>query len=167
MGWAQKRVARIQSAVSRTNALRQDAKEVREIAAADSAALCEILFTAVERITRELREGLPLAQASDLRSERLNANNLTVSTRVQPVVPLEIVHYPGKGIGGKIHKTYSSREPVQAATLSMIRLAVDPQMGLWYSDGERYLHPSTVAEELMEEVASFFETAATRPRMVS
>jgi hypothetical protein len=144
----------------------QNAKTVHDVVKNNADALWEMVVSEVERIAPEFREGLPAAQTSDLRVERLNLNNLTIITRVYPMLRLEIIYHPGIGIDGEIRKIYSGLETPQLAKLGMIRFAVDPQLRPWFFDGEHYLHPAQVAEELMEEVAKFFEDAALRPRLV-
>lgn len=166
MSWAQNRSAQVQAAGERAGVAFQDAKAAHDVVKSNADALWEMVVSEVERIVPEFREGLPAAQTSDLRVERLNANNLTISTRVYPSLRLEIIYHLGTGINGKIRKIYSGLEPTQVAELSMVRFAVDPQLRPWFTDGEHYLHPTQVAEELMEEVAKFFEDAALRPRLV-
>jgi hypothetical protein len=144
----------------------QDAKTAHDVVKNNADALWEMVVSEVERIAPEFREGLPAAQTSDLRVERLNANNLTIVTRVYPMLRLEIIYHPGIGIDGEIRKIYSSLEPASVARLGMIRFTVDPQLHPWFTDGENYLHPVQVAEEIMEQVAQFFEEAALRPRLV-
>jgi hypothetical protein len=163
MSWAEDRTARIKTA----GVARQDAKSASEVVKNNADALWEMVVSELEKIAPEFREGLPAAQTSDLRAERLNANNLTISTRVYPLLHLQIIYHQGIGIDGELRKTYSGLEPMQVARLSMIRFTVDPQLRPWFTDGELYLHPAQVAEELMEQVAQFFEDAATRPRLVS
>jgi hypothetical protein len=166
MSWAQDKAARIKTAEEQAGVARQDAKNSREVIAANGSALWEMAVSEIERIVGELRDELPEAQRIDLRAERLNVNNLTVSTRVYPLLRLEIIYHPGAGIDGEIRKIYSGLEPPQVAGLNMVRFAVDPQLRPWFTDGEHYLHPTQVAEELMEQVAQFFEEAALRPRLV-
>lgn len=166
MSWVQDRLAQVRTAGERAGVARQDAKSANEVVNNNADALWEMVVSEVEKIAPEFRKGLPVAQTSDLRVERLNANNLTISTRVYPLLRLEIIYHPGIGIDGEIRKIYSGLEPAQVARLSMIRFAVDPQLRPWFTDGEHYLHPTQVAEELMEEVAKFFEDAAVRPRLV-
>jgi len=166
MSWAQDWTARIKTTEERAAVARQDAKIDNNVVATNADALWEMVKSEVERLTHEFRKGLPAAQTSDLRAERLNANNLTVSTRVYPLLRFEIIYRQGKGIDAEIRKIYSSLEPAKVATLSTIRFAVDPELRPWFTDGELYLHPAQVAEELMEQVAQFFEDAATRPRPV-
>lgn len=76
------------------------------------------------------------------------------------------IPYYQNRVDGEIRKIYSGLEQPQTAKLSMIRFTADPQMRPWFTDGERYLHPSQVAEELMEEVAKFFEDIAKRPLLI-
>jgi hypothetical protein len=166
MSWTQRKLAQVLAAGERTAAALQETKSASEVVKNNADALWEMVKSEIERISSEFREGLPMAQASSLRSERLNVNNLTVSTRVYPLLRLEITYHPGTGIDGEIRKIYSSLEPASVARLGMIRFAVDPQLRLWFTDGENYLHPVQVAEEIMEQVAHFFEEAALRPRLV-
>jgi hypothetical protein len=166
MSWTQGRLAQVRAVGEQAGVERQYAKSASEAVKNNADALREMVVSELEKIVSEFREGLPAAQTSDLRVERLNANNLTISTRVYPILRLEIIYHPGFGVDGEIRKIYSGLEPAQVARLSMIRFAVDPLLRPWFTDGEHYLHPTQVAEELMEEVAKFFEDAATRPVLV-
>jgi len=167
MSWAQERSARIKAAGEQAEVARQDAKGASKVISTNADAMWEMVESELERIVLEFRGGLPAAQTTDLRAERVNTNNLTISTRVYPVLRLEIIYHPGIGIDGEIRKIYSGLESPQVAKLNMIRFALDPQLRPWFTDGEHYLHPAQVAEELMEEVAKFFEVAAARPRLVT
>jgi hypothetical protein len=166
MSWAQERVAQIKTVEEQARAARQNASAVREIVSVNGDSLWEMTATEIAKIAQELRDALPAAQAGDLRAERLSPNKVTVSTRVSPFVHLEITHHPSMGISGKMRWVNTSQEPWHEENMGMIRFCVDPKMCLWFTDGEDYLHPSQVAEELMEKVAAVYEAVATRPQFV-
>ncbi len=166
MSWAKIKAAQINVDEEQACVLRQNASIAKDVVAASADALWNRVGLEVESIARELCEELPLAKKCGLRAERLNSNNITISTRGSPLLRMEIIYYSKTGIGGTIRKAYTSWDSWRVANLSMIRFAVDSQMQPWFSDGSRYLHPEQVAEELMEEVVQFLGDASKRPYIV-
>ena len=162
MSWAQVRIAEIRSKSDRVAASKQDALAARQIVAANEASwemLAEDLSTKVKEFVGEFSD----AEFTQLTAER-RTNTLTITTKVYPILRFHIVYHAGVGVDGEISEIYSALAEEKLRKLNMIRLTVDPQMEPCYTDGENYLHPVMVSEELMEQVALFYENAARTPR---
>jgi hypothetical protein len=85
----------------------------------------------------------------------------------QPIIRLEIVYHAGLYVDGELQETYSSSLPTKTSRLEKIRFTVDRQMQPWFTDGERFLHPEQVGEELFEKVVEFFKSAIKRPTFIT
>jgi hypothetical protein len=150
----------------RIAASQQNALTVRQIVAASEGRLWEMLAEDLLTKTKEFTVEFSQAEFTRLTAER-RVNTVTITTKVYPILRFQIVYHVGVGVDGEISEIYSALAEERLRKLNMIRLTVDPQMEPCYTDGERYLHPVMVSEELMEQVARFYENAARRPHPLS
>ncbi len=137
--------------------------EARLIVANHSGDLWESIVSHLETLTRDFTAALPLAKESQLQAHRLNANNVTIMTNAFPLIHFEIIYSRGVGISGLLRETFSGLGETRERRLRKIGFTVDRNSQPCLTDGERYLHPSQVAEELMDKVAEFFDKASKMP----
>jgi hypothetical protein len=163
MSWTQSRIAEITSKSDRIAVSQQNAIAARQIVAANEGHLWEMLAEDLLAKTKEFAVEFSQAEFTQLTAER-RANTVTIATKIYPRLRFQIVYHAGVGVDGEISEIYSALAEERARKLNMIRLTVDPQMEPCYTDGDRYLHPVMVSEELMEQVARFYENAARKPR---
>ena len=163
MSWAQNRISEITSKSDRIAASQQNTLAARQLVAASEGHLWEMLAEDLLTKTREFATEFSQAEYTQLTAER-RANTVTIATKIYPRLRFQIVYHSSVGVDGEISEIYSAFAEERLRKLNMIRLTVDPQMEPCYTDGERYLHPVMVSEELMEQVALFYENAARKPR---
>ncbi len=167
MGWAQERVAQIKAKEEAVNIREERATAAKTVVSNNADGLWEMLVLLLEKHTTEFADSLPLAKEKNLRANRLNSNNLTISTQVFPLLHFEIIYTRGAYVDAMIRKIYHGLGEPRNLRLSPIRFTVDHDMQPCFTDGERFLHPNQVAEELMEQVADFFETALKMPKYLA
>jgi hypothetical protein len=161
MGWAAERAARIVE--------RQEAESKRELfllqkrtmVANHAGSLWNSLAEALIKETEDFAQALPLAK--DLQAHRFNSNNVTIMTRAFPVIKFEILYEPGIEVRGTLTETFSGLGETKTYALRRFGFTADSNLQPCFTDGERYLHPCEVAQELMERVAQFFEKASKMP----
>ncbi len=158
MGWAEERVAQIKAAQETEAAKNQRTLHAQAVIRNSADDLWELLVSHLESNTKEFANALPLAKERNLRADRLNSNNLTISTQVAPLIHFEIIYSRGAHVDGLL-RTCASLGETREIKLNKIRFTVDSDLKPCFTDGERLLHPAKVAEELMEKVAEFFENA--------
>jgi hypothetical protein len=163
MSWLHGRIAEIMSKGDQIAASRQNAIAAREIVAANEGHLWDMLAEDLLAKTKEFVVEFSQAEFTRLAAER-RANIVTITTKIFPMLRFQIVYHAGVGVDGEISETYSALAEARERKLNTIRLTVDPQMEPCFTDGDRYLHPAMVSEELMEQVARFYENAARKPR---
>jgi len=162
MGWAAQRAAQIQEGLDNDAKRTAILLEKRAIVANHSYGLWDSLVSHLETDTKEFAASLPLAKEKNLQAVRLNANNLTIMTNAFPIIKFEIL-YSGRGVEGTLEETFSGLSETRTRKLRMIGFTVDHNLQPCFTDGERHLAPSQLAEQLMERVAEFFEKASRLP----
>ncbi len=167
MSWAEERAAQIKNALEADAARSTALSEARTIVANHADSLWESCVSHLETNTKEFAAALPLAKERNLRALRPNSNNLTIMTSAFPLIKFEILYQRGVGISGTLHETFTGLGQTRTQRLNRIGLTVDRNMQPCFTDGERYLHPSQVAEEIMEKVAEFFEKASKLPSFLA
>jgi hypothetical protein len=163
MSWAEERATRIKTAQAEDATRTATLLEARTIVANHADQLWETLVFHLESDTKEFAAALPLAKEKDLQALRLNQNNITIMTRAFPLIKFEIIYQRGVSITGVLQETYSGLGETRTCKLNRIGFTADSKLQPCFTDGERYLHPKQVAEELMERVAEFFEKASKMP----
>lgn len=168
MGWAQDRVEQIKANQQAEEARKDRAATARVVISNSADVLWESLVAELEKNTKEFADGLPLAKEKNLRTDRLNSNNLTISTTVFPLLHFEIIYHRGLHVDGLLRTTFQSLiGETKIQKLHPIRFTTDSDLQPYFTDGERYQHPKQVAEELMEKVAEFFENALKMPKYLA
>lgn len=168
MSWAQDRAARIKQEQDALIARQERAIKANEIIARNANQLWELLVSALQKETKEFADNLPLAKQSNLRADRLNANNLTISSQVFPIIRLEIVYNrDAQCIEREMTTIYHGLGEQRSETLTDIRFTVDSDMQPCFTNVTRYLSPAQMAEDTMESVAGFFEYALKMPKYLA
>jgi hypothetical protein len=162
MSWAEERAVQIKSALDADAARTAVLSEARMMVANHSDSLWESLASHLETTTKEFTNALPLAKEKNLQAIR-TGNVMTIMTSAFPLIKFDIIYQHGIGIIGTVQETYSGLGESRTLRLNRIGFTTDRNMQPCFTDGERYLHPKHLAEELMEKVAAFFEKASKMP----
>jgi hypothetical protein len=126
------------------------------------------LVAALESCTNEFADELPLAKEKSLRAIRLGRDNLTIQTTVYPLLKFEISFIRERNlIAGRITENMSALGSPRAEILNPVGMTVDRNLQPYFTDGERLLAVTPLAEELMERVVDFFQRASTLPSFLA
>jgi hypothetical protein len=162
MGWAEERAAQIKNALAEDAARTAFLSEARTMVANNADNLWESLVSHLETSTKEFANALPLAKERNLQAIR-TGNVVMIMTSAFPLIKFDIIYQRGIGITGTVQETYSGLGESRTLRLNRIGFTTDRNLQPCFTDGERYLHPKQLAEELMEKVAEFFEKASKMP----
>lgn len=168
MGWGSIAASRLRETQPDTTASQQFALEGRRIVAANAESMWERLVVALESCTNEFADELPLAKEKSLRAIRLGRDNLTIQTTVYPLLKFEISFIRERNlIAGRITENMSALGSPRAEILNPVGMTVDRNLQPYFTDGERLLAVTPLAEELMERVVDFFQRASTLPSFLA
>ncbi len=108
----------------------------------------EMLVSSVKCEVDEFVRNYPAARY--LRAEKLNENNLTVETTVQPILRIEIVRYPGAYV--QAHITRQLQRVVEHSETLKFNFTADG-----FSTGENSCTAEELASSFCKLVYDFFE----------
>ena len=155
MGVAKERATQIQRAREQEKVALQDSVRLSAVVTLGAPRLWDDLQTAIEGMVKEFSTELP--EAKNLRSDRLNSNNLTVQTTAFPLIKVEILRTPEGYLQSTITETkHGLAETRVRRTNQEIGFTVDRNGEACFTYGERPLTAQQLAEELMEPVFEFF-----------
>jgi hypothetical protein len=137
----------------------QAANRRREIAINNAVSLLEDLFAALEKHTEDFVNELPEAKESGLGTLRIGQHQFKITTKSCPLLIFDLnFDRPVLRIRWTLSERISSMAPHRTLQ-GMIGLAVDRDLQPCFTDGEKLVAPSVLAEELMGLVFDLFDRA--------
>jgi hypothetical protein len=130
--------------------------------------LWELTATATMDEVNEFASISQAARDAYLSCVRLNPNTLIVSTKVLPLLKLNIAYSPKRRISYVIlMEQFTACSLPKIGTQEEFRFTVDGKLQPYITDGTRFLLPQQVADELIGLVGAFFKRAHESPSILS
>jgi 2-methylisocitrate lyase-like PEP mutase family enzyme len=159
MSWAKDQADRLQASAAAKDSAQRGAARAHQIVTSGADALWEDLAAKVSANIEEFAAAYP--PAKHLRVDRLNSNNLTVQSMVQPIVKIEIIRTPGRHIQADITKIPDALGEIRNSQTHPFRFTTDGQAVL-FTDGDRVYISQQLADALCQIAADFFNPASDR-----
>lgn len=129
----------------------QAASDRAALTAQNKEANWSALVTALQRDVAEFVENFPPAQTQYLQADLLNSNNLTIATRVQPLLKIEVLRdYQRSGV---VVITMRQKRGYEDTVGETPTFGYVPE---GFTDGSRVYTPEQFASEILEDVTEFF-----------
>lgn len=159
MSLAAEAAARIKNTQDDIATSQRNASERREVAVNNFDPLCRELTTVLEKHAIDFASELPQAKESGLGTLRVGFQMFKITTKAYPLLTLTLnFERPSLRIIWTSSEQISAMAPNRTLQ-GMIGLAVDRDLQPCFTDGERLLAPSVLADDLMGMVFDFFARA--------
>jgi hypothetical protein len=168
MGRASELAAELNAAQATNETARKTATDAYRVIADYADELWNLSVTATMGGIKEFTDEFQAAKDAFLMCERLNQNTLIVSTKVVPLLKLNIIYNPKRRIFYEIvAEQFTARSLPKPGARGEFWFTVDRQLQPHMTDGDRFLVPQQVADELIDLVGAFFRKAQARPSILS
>lgn len=142
-------------------------KDNRSAIASQADQLWEMVVSYINAGVKELVEAVELARNSGLAATLTGKTVLTIATRQLPLLTLRLNYQPGVSITGVLNEKFTALGTLKTSAIAPIRFTVDSFCQVCFTDGERFLCPEQVGDEILDLVGQFFEKALDHPAILS